>query len=57
MDLANRGRVTPWFQNSLYLADTLALHCQHLHLGEVVVKRHHIGDDGFLIRVFRKDIC
>lgn len=40
-----------------YLADALALHRQHLHLGEVVVKGHHVGDDGFLIGVFCEDIC
>lgn len=45
------------YETARYLADTLALHRQHLHLGEVVVKCHHVGNNGFLIRVFCEDIC
>jgi hypothetical protein len=40
-----------------HLANPLALHSQGLHLGEVVVVGHNIGDDGLLIRVVHADIC
>lgn len=49
-------KVTPC-GSALYLANALALYREHLHLGEVVVKRHHVGDNGFLIGVFCEDIC
>ena len=44
-----------WQQIS-YLANTLALHGVSLHLGEVVIVGHYIGDDGFLIRVLNVHI-
>lgn len=52
-----QGPGGPGFTAAPYLTDSLALHRQHLHLGKVVVKRHHVGNDGFLIRVFCEDIC
>lgn len=37
------------FLVSSYLPDPLPLHSQGLHLGEIVVERDHIGNDGLLI--------
>ena len=38
------------FLGSVYLSNPFPLHSQSLHLGEIMVERDHIGDDGFLIR-------
>ncbi len=40
-----------------HLSNSLPFHLQRLHLGEVVVVGHHIGDDGLLIRVVHTDVC
>ncbi len=39
------------------LSDTFALHLQSFHLGEVVIIRHHVGDDRLLIGMVHADIC
>ena len=33
----------------LYLSNPFPLHSQSLHLGEIMVERDHIGDNGLLI--------
>ena len=40
-----------------YLSDAFSLHLQGLHLREVVVVGHHVGDDGLLIRVVHTNVC
>ena len=44
-------------EDSAYLAYSLALHNEGLHLGEVVVVGDHVGDDGLLIGVLSVDVC
>lgn len=41
---------------SSHLSDPLALDSELLHLGEVVVKSHHVRDDGLLIWVLCEHI-
>lgn len=40
-----------------HLSNPLPFHLQSLHLGEVVIVRDHVGDDGLLIRVVHTDVC
>ena len=37
------------FLGPMYLSNPFPLHSQSLHLGEIMVERDHIGDDGLLI--------
>lgn len=39
-----------------HLPDSFALHLQGLHLREVVVVGHHVGDDRLLIRMVHADV-
>lgn len=39
-----------------YLSDSLPFDGKLLHLGEVVIKCHNIGDDGLFIRVLREHV-
>lgn len=38
------------------LADSFALYCQGLHLGEVMVVGRHIGNDGLFIRLININV-
>lgn len=40
-----------------YLSDTLALHLQSLHLGEIMVVCDDVSDDRLLIGMVNADIC